>query len=73
MNLQYVTDKQGQKSGVMLSLSDWNKIQKELEELKILRDKKAFFAGLKEAFNEIKLIKEGKKEANSFDSLLDEL
>lgn len=73
MNLQYITDNQGRKNGVMLSLSDWDKIQKELEELKILRDKKAFFVGLKEAFSEVKLIKEGKKEAMSFDSLLNEL
>lgn len=73
MDLQYITDNQGQKNGVMLSLSDWDKIQKDLEELKTLRDKKAFFTGLKEAFSEVKLIKEGEKKANSFDDLLDEL
>jgi len=58
---------------VLLSLSDWNEIQKDLEELKILRDKKTFFSDLKEAFNEVKLIKEGKREANSFNDMLDEL
>jgi PHD/YefM family antitoxin component YafN of YafNO toxin-antitoxin module len=73
MDLQYITDNQGRKSGVLLSLSDWNKIQKDLEDLKVLKDKKAFFAGLKEAFSEIKLIKDGKKEPNSFDDLLNEL
>ncbi len=73
MDLQYITDNQGHKNGVLLSLSDWDKIQKDLEELKTLRDKKAFFNGLKEAFSEVKLIKEGQKKANSFDDLLDEL
>jgi PHD/YefM family antitoxin component YafN of YafNO toxin-antitoxin module len=73
MDLQYITDNQGHKNGVLLSLSDWNKIQKDLEELKALRNKKAFFTGLKEAFSEVKLIKEGKKKANSFDDLLNEL
>lgn len=73
MNLQYITNNQGQKNGVLLSLSDWNEIQKDLEELKILRDKKTFFSDLKEAFNEVKLIKEGKREANSFNDMLDEL
>jgi len=73
MDLQYITDNQGHKNGVLLSINDWNKIQKDLEELKMLRDKKAFFTGLKEAFSEVKLIKEGKKKANSFDDLLNEL
>ena len=73
MNLQYITDNHGRKNGVMLSLSDWDKIQKDLEELKTLRDKKSFFAGLKDAFSEVKLIKEGEKKANSFDDLLNEL
>jgi len=73
MELQYITDNKGHKNGVLLSLSDWNKIQKDLEDLKILRDKKVFFKGLKDAFSEVKLIKEGNKKANSFDDLLNEL
>jgi PHD/YefM family antitoxin component YafN of YafNO toxin-antitoxin module len=73
MNLQFITDTKGHKSAVQLPLKDWEQIQKDLEELKTLRDKKAFFSGLKEAFSEVKLIKDGKKQANSFDNLLNEL
>lgn len=73
MNLQFVTDTNGHKSGVLLSLGDWEKIQKDLNELERLKNKKAFFEGLSRAFSEIALIKQGKKTPNSFDDLLNEL
>lgn len=73
MNLQYITDQKGNTNAVMMPLSDWKKIEKDLEELERLKDKKAFFNGLKEAFMEVKLIKEGKKKPNSFEDLMNEL
>ncbi len=73
MNLQYIKDQKGNTNAVMMPISEWKKIEKDLEELEKLKDKKAFFNGLKDAFNEVKLIKEGKKKPNSFEDLLNEL
>ena len=58
MNIQYITDGKGHKNAVLLSLSDWEKIQKDLEELDLLRDKKAFFNGLKDGSLEPKIASE---------------
>jgi len=60
MNLQYITDTKGHKSAVQLPLKDWEQIQKDLEELNRLRNKKLFMAELAEAVEEMKLIKDGK-------------
>ena len=73
MNLLYITDKRGHKSAVQVSLKDWEKILKDLEELDRLKDKQLFFLGLKEAFEEVKLIKQGKKKPNSFKDLIHDL
>ena len=61
MNLQYITDTKGQKSAVQVPIKDWVQIQKDLGELKRLRNKKLFMTELAEAVEEMKLIKEGKK------------
>ena len=37
MNLQYITDTKGRKTAVQLPVKDWEKIQKDLEELERLR------------------------------------
>jgi hypothetical protein len=37
MNVQYLTDIQGHKNAVLLTIADWEKIQKDLEELEYLR------------------------------------
>jgi hypothetical protein len=73
LHLQYITDQKGKKNAVLLPISEWDIIQKDLEAYKILKDKKSFFEGLINAFNEVKLITEGKKIPNSFDDLLNEL
>lgn len=39
MNIQYITDNRGNKSAVLLNLTDWDRIQKDLEELESLRKK----------------------------------
>lgn len=33
MNVQYLTDINGHKNAVLLALTDWDRIQKDLEEL----------------------------------------
>ncbi|MBI4646750.1 MAG: hypothetical protein HY738_09210 [Bacteroidia bacterium] len=73
MNLQFITDINGHKSGVLLTLHDWEKIQKELEELERLREKKFFMTDLKEAVEEVKLAKQGKIKLQSGKDFLNEL
>lgn len=73
MNLQYITDGHGHKCGVQLAIQDWEKIQKDLEELERLRNKKLFLSELAEAVEEMKQIKKGKAQARSAEDFLNEL
>jgi len=73
MNIQYITDIKGQKNAVQLPLQDWEQIQKDLIELKRLRSKKLFLTELAEAVEEMKQIREGKKQARNADEFLNEL
>ena len=73
MDLQYITDRHGHKSSVQLPIQDWKKIQKDLEELERLRNKKQFLTELAEAVEEMKQIKEGKAQARNADDFLNEL
>ena len=73
MNLQYITDKKGHENAVQLPINDWEQIQKDLEELERLRNKKHFMTDLAEAVEEMKMIKEGKIQARNAEDLLDEL
>jgi len=73
MNLQYITDTKGHKSAVLLPLKDWEQIQKDLGELKRLKNKKLFMTELAEAVEEMKLIKKGKKQARNAEDFLNEL
>jgi len=73
MNLQYITDTKGHKSAVQLPLKDWEQIQKDLDELERLRNKKLFMTELAEAVEEMKLIKEGKKQAQNAEDFLNDL
>lgn len=73
MNLQYITDAKGHKNAVQLPLKDWEQIQKDLEELGRLRNKKLFMTELAEAVEEMKLIKEGKLKARNAEDFLNEL
>lgn len=72
-NLQYITDKRGHKSAIQLPIKDWEHIQKDLEELNRLRNKKLFLIELTEAIEELKQIKEGKKVARNAEEFLNEL
>jgi hypothetical protein len=73
MNLQYITDINGRKSAVQLPMKDWEQIQKDLEELDRLRNKKLFMTELTEAIEEMKQIKEGKLKARNAEDFLNEL
>jgi PHD/YefM family antitoxin component YafN of YafNO toxin-antitoxin module len=73
MDIQYITDKKGKKNAVLLPLSEWENIQKELKELEKLRDKKQYILELKEAIDEVSLAKEGKIKLQSAKDFLNEL
>lgn len=73
MDLQYIKDAKGHKSAVQLSMKEWERIQKDLVELERLRNKKMFMTELAEAVEEMKLIKEGKKQARNAEDFLNEL
>lgn len=73
MDLQFITDKKGHKNAVQLPMKEWERIQKDLDELERLRNKKLFLAELAEAVEEMKLIKEGKVQARDAEDFLNEL
>lgn len=73
MNLQYITDTKGRKTAVQLPVKDWEKIQKDLEELNLYRDKKVFFSGLKDAFAQVKEIEAGNIKGTTLNEFLHEL
>ncbi len=73
MDLQFVTDGNGHKKGIQLPIRDWEKIQKDLEELQRLRNKKLFMTELAEAVEEMKQVKEGKLKARNAEDFLNEL
>lgn len=73
MNLQYITDDEGRKNAIQLPMKDWQKIQKDLEELERLRNKKLFMTELAEAVEEMKQILSGKKKARKAEDFLNEL
>lgn len=73
MNLHYITDINGRKSAVQLPMKDWEQIQKDLEKLDRLRNKKLFMAELAKAVEEMKLIMEGKIQARNAEDFINEL
>lgn len=73
MDLHYIIDEKGHKSGVQLPMEEWERIQKDLKELARLRNKKLFLFELTEAVEEMKLIKEGKVQARNAEDFLNEL
>ena len=73
INLQYITDIKGHKNAIQLPIKDWEQIQKDLEELGRLRNKKLFLLELTEAVEELKQIKESKKVARNAEDFLNEL
>jgi len=53
MNVQFLSNEKGKKTGVLVTIEDWKDIQKKLE-----REK--FFASLCKSVDEMKLMREGK-------------
>ena len=66
MNLQYISDDKGEKNAVIIPMKQWEIIEKKLGKQAIIDD-------LKEAFEEVKLIRAGKIKPQSLKQLLNEL
>jgi hypothetical protein len=66
MTVQYLTDQKGKKTGVLLSIKDWERIQKKL-------NTELFYEEFRESVREIKAYKKGKKELRDISELLNEL
>jgi heme oxygenase len=77
MNLQVVNNSKGKAVGIFIPISDWNKLKKRykgLEEFDLEEPSKIqILEELNEAFNELKLIEQGKLKARPVEALLDEL
>ena len=73
MNLQYITDGKGNKNAVQMPMKDWKQIQKDLNELERLRNKKLFMTELAEAVEEMKLVLSGKIRARKAEDFINEL
>jgi hypothetical protein len=69
IEIQYLTDAEGNKKAVMISIEEWNKIEAQFNELIQYTTLKS---GLKEAFLEVKDIIAGKKKGQSLKDFLNE-
>jgi lipoate-protein ligase A len=77
MNLQYILDSKGQKTGVFIPIEDWEKLKSYIKEIQETEDKEPSKAeiveGIKEALQEVNQHQEGKIKLNPARELLDEL
>lgn len=75
MNVQYITDENGNQKAVIIPIEDWNKFKTDYEKMSSQkRDKKYILNGIKDAFKEVKDIKEGKRnKGKSLSEFLNEV
>lgn len=81
MNVQYLTDNRGRRTGVFIPIKEWEMLQKQLNipaESVATDDlagptKESVLAGIKEAVGEVKLHRQGKIKMQSARDFLNEL
>ena len=77
MSLQIIHGSNGKPAGVFIPINDWETMKSEYQDLQAWEEpeptKAEILAGIKEALEEVKLIKSGKLEAKSLKDLLNEL
>jgi len=66
MQVQYITDKKGHKTNVVIPYKEWEHLMKEIQKQRVL-------LGLKEAVSEVKTIMSGKKKMRTIEELINEL
>jgi len=77
MKLQVIQDSKGKATGVFIPYSEWKILKKRHKDLEALENdeptKEQILDGIREAVNEMKLIKAGKLKGRPVQELLDEL
>lgn len=77
MNLQYISDNKGKTTGVFIPIQEWEGLKekfKGLEELELgEQSKEEILSGLKQAVEEMNLVKQGRLKARDAKDLLNEL
>ena len=66
MQVQYITDKKGHKTNVVIPYKEWEHLIKEMQKQRVL-------LGLKEAVSDVKAMLAGKKKMKTIEDLLNEL
>lgn len=69
MNVNYITDKKGKQSAVIIPIDEWNEL---LMQFSRMKRKLEILSGLENAVEEVNMVKEGKIELKSFKDFLDE-
>ena len=72
MDVQYVSDNQGKTTGVIISITDWEKFKNTFESF-LEPTKEELLEEIKQAVKEVNLIKQGKMKAPSFEEFINEL
>jgi hypothetical protein len=77
MKLQVIQDSKGKATGVFIPYSEWKVLKKRYKELEALENnepnKEEVLQGIREAVEEMKLIKAGKLKGRPVQELLDEI
>jgi hypothetical protein len=77
MSLQIIHGGNGKPTGVFIPINEWEIMKEEYQNLQAWEEpeptKAEILAGIKEAVEEVKLIKAGKIQAKSLNDLLNEL
>jgi hypothetical protein len=77
MKLQVIQDSKGKATGVFIPYSEWKILKKQYKELEALENdepnKEQVLQGIREAVEEMKLIKAGKLKGRPVQELLDEI
>ena len=76
MNVQYLSDRKGRRTGVYIPIKEWEKMKKRydlpIEEDEPALTKAGLIADVKEALEEVKLYKQGKVQLQTLDDFLNE-
>ncbi|MFA6404316.1 MAG: hypothetical protein WCX31_22215 [Salinivirgaceae bacterium] len=77
MSLQIIQGENGKPTGVFIPMNDWEIMKEEYQNLQAWEEpeptNEEILAGIKDAIEEVKLIKAGKIKAKSLKELLNEL
>ena len=66
MQVQYITDKKGHKTNVVIPYKEWEHLMEEMRKQRVL-------LGLKEAVSDVKAMLAGKKKMKTIEELINEL